>query len=172
MIMAIRGRRWFITSIVTLVLVIGSVIYGTTRKPHISIPTFGDVRSIQVIFNSTIPNPKPILSSSPQGQADIAQLLGWIESAKSMGYEQSSPFVMSMGPTEVVLKLDNHKEIDILEAWLPATTTQPDGRVLQVLKRSNEYVDVQSSDNNKLIRYYSPQLADWLNNGWQKDWKQ
>lgn len=87
-----------------------------------------------------------------------------------MGYEQSLPFGMSMGPTGVVIKLDNHKEIAILEAWLPATFAEPNGRVGQESKRSNNYVDVQSNDNTKWIRYYSPQLAAWLHRGWQQDW--
>lgn len=82
-------RRIFLISVIVFILVIASIVYEWTRKPHISIPTIGDVKSIQVVLNTPNPNPKPILPDTPQHKTEMTKLLNWLSSAKSVGYDES-----------------------------------------------------------------------------------
>lgn len=75
MIMMIRRRDLSVTVSIVIALVIVGVVFWPTRKPHVSIPPLTDVGSIQVVFHSSSPDPKPIPADSSQGKADIAQLL-------------------------------------------------------------------------------------------------
>jgi hypothetical protein len=163
-------KRRNLTISICMALIIASGVFGVLQlKPHVTVPQQSDIKSIQVVFNSTSPNPRPILPNSSRGKTAFEHLLQLLKSAKSMGYEQSSPYIMSMGPTEVIIELQNHQEIDISEAWLPATFTEPNGKIQQGRQRSNEYVDIQLNDTTKMIRYYSPRLVAWLDGGWQRE---
>lgn len=146
------------------------------RKPHLSVPSPSIVKSMQArpqFFSNSSPRPniyvKPISNNTPKNKATISKVLLMLSNAKPVTYD---PSLTVVGP-DVIFTLDNKQQLDIAIPWLPAKDKQPDGRVVDLSKRSTEYVDVQivsyNSAHQKWMRYESPALNNWIESGWKRD---
>lgn len=181
-----QRRGWILASIV---LVAAGAVFGATNKPgtanvasvnknftpvsgiYISVPSLNQVKSIQVNLNFPTTNPKPITTDTLNDSAEISKLLNWLAASQSVGYETQHAIPM-LGPTELDIVLRDGKELNIQPA-IDANVEKPATRTVIAMVRSKEYIVLNTSDNTKIIRLYSPELAKWLGDGWKQDmaWK-
>lgn len=97
--MTLQERRLAILG--SVILIIASMIYGATRKPHIAFPRFTEVKSIRMPDYFTAPHPaprrpdpKPVVNV-PQNRAIVEKALSLLSNAQPVGYARN--------PTSIIL---------------------------------------------------------------------
>lgn len=139
----------------------GGVDTAATKKivslPRKDVPTLSEVKSVEVNANFPgVPNLK-FNPNTQSGRKQISNILNWLSASKPDGIE-SNHRMPNLGPTEVDIYTTDGRQIQVTQAW------EPQGNALV---RSNDYVVLYTGGNNKPIHLYSPNLAQWLFNGWK-----
>ncbi len=140
--------------------VTNKVISKSTSLQSKDVPPLSKVKSVEINANFPgVPNLK-FNPNTQSGRKEISKILNWLSASKPEGIE-SNHRIPNLGPTELDIFTTNGRQIQITQAWEPQGSN--------TLVRSNDFVVLNTNSSDKPIRLYSPTLAKWLYNGWQKD---
>lgn len=130
------------------------------------IPRLEQVRRARVNLGLPVPDgelPRPLRAEVPADHAMIAKLLGWLGGAEVVEGEIAPP---GRAPT-LVFEVEDGTIASVQAAYDCTTTRRADAT--EVSCRWAEGQVVFHARDRAPVRVYAPELAAWLNEGWERD---
>lgn len=125
-----------------------------------------DIASLQVVGGLPSTKGSPLYQNAEEtGKTIITKIVGWINSSKPVGVQKE--YGKHGYPMLVELKMNDGKIIIVEPGYKCVSKTNADGSGSKSCTSVKGEI-ILSNDSNK-IRAESPELYEWLNEGWKKE---
>ncbi|MFC5651394.1 hypothetical protein ACFPYJ_20215 [Paenibacillus solisilvae] len=150
---------------IVFIVVVSIIILTAWNSSTTQLLKVEDIASMQVVGGLASTKPSHLYQSTEEiGKITITKIVDWINSSKPIGGQKE--YGKHGYPMVIEIKKNDGKIITIEPAYNCVTKTYAGGRTKTCISVKGEIVLSIDSDR---IRAESPELYDWLKEGWKKE---
>jgi hypothetical protein len=159
-------RRIVFVPFIVFIIIIMSACSQNSNASNRQLLKVEDIASLQVVGGKPGTKPSPLFQNTDKsGKTIITKIAGWINASKPISGQ--TEYGKHGYPNVVSLRMNEGKIITVEPAYDCVSKTNADGSGTKTCTPAKSEI-VLSNDSNK-IRAESPELYEWLKEGWKKE---